>query len=646
MLLTPKNTSTYLPNQLGSFLTLELFKEASGLLDAQLSSKYKALKTLNLYAIKKCNRANFEIENYFFDKVANNLLYGLTNEFYIESYQIPKGIFGIRNFKFFSYPMLLTYYAIGLYILKLGEKVIDHLNTNEDIYAYYGSNLHFENSFLVKNYDTVVYLNDYKKFKSKVRYFANPKNSPKLVIKLDMQNFFEEIDIRILLDNLDSVAQPEVKQLLNYNQSTKQNILFFFNYIMREQKGVPQSEQNIISNFLSHLYLSSFDFRVESYFHSTHLPFKYIRYVDDIYIILDKFKGYETKLNQFVQDLEGILYSELRVRFNATKIKVYSLNSEIEYKLFLTQLKNVSIPELMMREVQDDTEKPLRAKANELIAVLQEIKSLPDTWTEFGNQITTLFEYDEGQKEKIKYVFEPGVLNLLKNPEYQALLDNIFRDFNFSLVTINTKAFLLIICSNPNAEKLLIEYLENKKLYNLQDTYILENLFLMDDSLTQNKILKDKIQAYNSKTYFKVLEKVFYKPVDSIDSKIGLYNNNTTSFDFSSKVIEQMRYRVCAEYLGNYSTALNFLLNEFQQICLELDRIDVIKDYTALNVINFLSKKKVDTSEIIQIENLFNRRNNNIISHPGLYGVSPWEVSELEYNSYKYSVYSILGKLI
>lgn len=640
------NSNSYLPNQLGSFLSLELFEEASGLLNAQLSSKYKALKTLNLYSIKKSDISNFEIKNYFFKKVANNLLYGLTDEFYVESYQIPKGIFGIRNFKFFSYPMLLTYYAIGLYILKLSEPVISHLNANQDIFSYYGSNLHFNNGGLVKNNDTLFYLNDYKKFKAKVRYYTNPKNGPKLVIKLDMQNFFEEIDIKILLDNLDSIARPEDKQLLNFNQATKQNILFFFNYIMREQKGVPQSEQNILSNFISHLYMSSFDFRVESYFHSKNLPFKYIRYVDDIYIVLDKFQGYETKLSQFIQDLEGILYSELRVRFNASKVEVYSLNSDIEYRLFLTQLKNVSIPELMLSNLEDDLERPLRSKANDLIGVLQEIKALPDTWTEFGSQITTLFKYDEGQKEKIKYAFEPDVLNLLKSHEYQIQLNYIFKDFNFSLITINTKAFLLIICSSAVSEKLLIDYLENKKIYNLQDTYILENLFLMNDGVAQNQNLKDRIIAFNSKVYFKVLEKVFYRPVDIIDSKMRLYNREFNSFNFTSKVIEQMKYRVCAEYLTNYSIALNFLLNEFQQICLELDHIAGTKDYTAIDVTNFLYKKTIDTSEIIQIENLFNRRNNNIVSHPGLYGISPWEVSESEYNFYKASVYLILGKLI
>lgn len=641
------NSNSYLPNQLGSFLTLELFEEAASLLDFQLESKYKGLKTLNFYAIKKCARENFEIKSYFFNKIANNLFYGLTEEFYVESYQISKGIFGIRNYKFFSYPMLLTYYAIGLYILRLSENILQHITNSEDIHPYYGFGLNLENDSLVKNYNTVTYFKHYKEFKKKVKFYSNPKNGPKLIIKLDIQNFYEDIDIKILLDHLDFFAKPEKKKIFNYNQSTKQNILFFFNYIMKEQKGVPQSEQNILSSYISHVYLSTFDFRVENYFLNKGLRFKYIRYVDDTYIILDKYQGYEKNLNQSIQDLEGILYSELKLRFNASKIKIYSINTEIEFKLFLTALKNVSVQQLPAKEEDNiNNEKSLIDKANELIEVLQEIKGLPNTWGEFGSEITTLFEYDEGQKEKIKYAFEPDILNLIKKSSYQQILENIFKDFNFSLVTINTKAFLLIICSNPKTQKLIIEYLENKKIYNLQDAQILENLFLMDEQIFQNKTLQNKIITYNSKVYFKVLEKVFFKTGDIIDSKIKLYNNTFTTFAFSSKVIEQMKHRVYSEYLGNYTMALNFMLNEFQQICLELDQGANSKKYNSQNVTLFLSKMKISLSDIIQIENLFNRRNNNIISHPGLSGISPWEVTETEYNTYKTSVNTILGRLV
>jgi hypothetical protein len=108
--------------------------------------------------------------------------------------------------------------------------------------------------------------------------------------------------------------------------------------------------------------------------------------------------------------------------------------------------------------------------------------------------------------------------------------------------------------------------------------------------------------------------------------------------------IEQIRQRVYTERQGYYSISLNHLLNEIHLACCMLDGKD-IKTYKEPDVSKCLIAKGCNNSTRNKISNLFNRRNNNPISHPGSDSRVAWTVEEKEYIDYKTHVANSLEKI-
>ena len=102
---------------LGHFLKYRHWRDALCLLRYQLKRKEKNrhFRTLEMSYYEKLKESfkALEDEEYFKARVANNLFYGLTNEFAVIPYTIPKPNLGLRRYKFMTCPMRVLYYAIG-----------------------------------------------------------------------------------------------------------------------------------------------------------------------------------------------------------------------------------------------------------------------------------------------------------------------------------------------------------------------------------------------------------------------------------------------------------------------------------------------------------------------------------------------------
>ena len=59
------------------------------------------------------------------EKVANNRFYGLSKEFEIVPYTIPKSNLGLRRYKFMTCPMRVLYYAIGFICLNFLKGILN-----------------------------------------------------------------------------------------------------------------------------------------------------------------------------------------------------------------------------------------------------------------------------------------------------------------------------------------------------------------------------------------------------------------------------------------------------------------------------------------------------------------------------------------
>ena len=108
------------------FLTYDLWKEAIRLLNFQIDCQKdnRHFKTVSMIYYKMLNKytSKMNCQSYFGEKISNNLFYGMENEFSIYSYTIPKPGLGLRNYKFFTYPMRVLYYTIGIYLMKISEE--------------------------------------------------------------------------------------------------------------------------------------------------------------------------------------------------------------------------------------------------------------------------------------------------------------------------------------------------------------------------------------------------------------------------------------------------------------------------------------------------------------------------------------------
>ena len=110
----PTQTNTRISaSSLGYFLDFELWQNAIRLLNFQIAQKQKNrhYNTLSMFYYERLGPAvnALSTEDYFNDKVASNLFYGLGREFVVFPYNIPKPGLALRSYKFFSYPLRAVY---------------------------------------------------------------------------------------------------------------------------------------------------------------------------------------------------------------------------------------------------------------------------------------------------------------------------------------------------------------------------------------------------------------------------------------------------------------------------------------------------------------------------------------------------------
>lgn len=621
--------------QAGHFLTYELWTSAKKLLDYQIKSKssYKVYNTLNFYYFDKVKTLTKKVgeKTYYKNRVANNLFYGLEREFFFHQYTIPKPGIGLRRFCFFSYPMEQLMYAFGLYLLRISQQFL--LNTkSRKIKTFYGGDLKFNEATeeLVLNKNTTLYYAHYRKFRKELTR-ETVKSDNKIFLRLDVQNYFDNISIANLLNLLEQNVKPSQLKLYNFDSSAKEQLEFYYRFLSNGIDNIPQSDNNIISHFISYLYLTFGDFIIEDSIRELNNDYrivddyKIIRYVDDIYISIN-FKEVvpEGKRNGFIYQLLNKIadefYKQLNLRFNG-KAELFRLSIPAEKERLLEVIKKVS----------EDYPEP---EAEREIAVADKVERLLNLIGIIKNKdVSQVYkELSRGESETLKDVYDQSVLGLITTPANIAELEAEFQNFNFDLLRVDPQPLIILITLCPIAKARLETYLLAKKQLTTFDRGLL--IVLLCQSGFSNKLLFDKLQANEQlKPIFE-----FMKCKKVVDNKnTGYYEVHFNKMSLLTKqvsFIEQIRQRVYAERQGHYSISLNHLLNEVHLACCILDGKD-IKTYREPDVDRCLTSKGCDNSTKVKISNLFDRRNNNPVSHPGSDSRVAWAVEKTEYGSYK-----------
>lgn len=640
-----KNQLSDTTPQLGYFLEYRFWESALDLLEYQLSLKpdNKHFNTLSMFYYERLNSSDkrqLRDPEYFEHRIANNLLYGLGKEFAIFSYPIPKSNLGLRKYRFFTYPMRIAYYAIGLYLLRLSQELVQqYYKSHERIHADYGGSLLFDEKTdkLHLTYNAVWYKPHYRHFRNRARKVIQGDVSNRVVIHIDIQNYFEEISISSLLGFLTDYVKPSIQKEMSFDPITRGQISSFFEFVCNGRTGIPQTDNDVISSFLGYLYLVFGDLFLDQEVNKDReiiLEHAILRYMDDMYITLD-FRGdisptdREIYISSLAARISDCLYQRLGLRLN-TKTRLFWLHKQNDIAALLKNLKKVSPG----HEVKDDDNKgDPNDKLDKIFEQLEKLKrsTLDPTFGERGD-----LDY-----EILKEIYDKSVAQLMNRKDNKERIQQIFDGFNFDLILAQPREILIILLIDPAATTAFQNFLLQKKSLTSRDVYLILNFLcqtgfnspqlvklLQNSTLMQQVMSEFECQQVSKQYpgYFELCECQILKLVDL------------------PNVIEQIRLRVQCERKGDYSVALNHLLNEIHVVCHWLDSRGISeKNYDSNHVSKFLATKRVPHETCIKIRNLFDRRNKNPVSHADPIA---WPVSQDEYIDYHYHVGVCLGHIL
>ena len=246
-------------------------------------------------------------------------------------------------------PMRVLYYAVGLYLLKLSDEYLkDYKLHKQRIYAKHGGNLYFKANKLELNFNSICYQSHYKDFRKRLRQEIKGDPQHKVVIYLDIEHYFDELSIPSLLDLLAERVKPSIQAEMRYDETTQAQIVSFFDFMSGGTSGIPQSNNNVISDFIGHLFLVFGDLFLDDELrkHGDSVDsYTIIRYVDDIYISI-AFRGQDNDLkepflNSLAPRISDCLYENLGLRLNP-KTRLFDLGKEKDRDKLEKQLKKVS----------------------------------------------------------------------------------------------------------------------------------------------------------------------------------------------------------------------------------------------------------------------------------------------------------------
>jgi cellobiose-specific phosphotransferase system component IIB len=169
---------------------------------------------------------------------------------------------------------------------------------------------------------------------------------------------------------------------------TKESIVTLLRFFQHNNLGLPVSNQNIISSFLSSIYFSRFDqYVADKYLHDT--DFSYIRYVDDFYLIFEEdsstpLEDVRQKIYDIENDFSEYLINKLNLSVSSSKCDRFCISDEDSQLEFLNassldspfdlefDLEDLYKDSILSIEIQD---KKIPEIFDECISIIQKLKN-------------------------------------------------------------------------------------------------------------------------------------------------------------------------------------------------------------------------------------------------------------------------------
>ncbi|MBO4667225.1 MAG: group II intron reverse transcriptase domain-containing protein [Bacilli bacterium] len=244
----------------------------------------------------------------------------------------------------------------GNYVFSIPKKhVISKISTNKKriVYTYNEEEMIIFKylTFLLYDYDYLFSPNLYSfrknnGVKNAIMKIKRNKNLHNLYgYKVDISNYFNSIDINILLNNIKSEISLDLYKLFKLILEDK-NVLYH-NEVIVENKGVMAGVP--ISSFLANYYIKEID----KYFYDKNIH--YFRYADDI-LILAKTKD---ELDEYINTLRSKI-TEFNLKINEDKENIFIPNSEIEFLGFSFYNGEVDLSKNILKKIKGKIKRSAR----------------------------------------------------------------------------------------------------------------------------------------------------------------------------------------------------------------------------------------------------------------------------------------------
>ncbi len=649
-----------------------------------------------LIKVHLLNLSEAQVKSYYDKFIKSELVYGLPELHSCDVVTIPKKSTGVREYRFFSVFSMILFNAIGLTFVDTCNEVISTLNFNKkSIFPFYPTKFNLNSSsksekdkWMVRNN----YKNEFNKYQAKIEEIITPNCG---LLQLDLTQYFESIVHEKLIDLL---YQYSNKTTLSKNKLDEDSSLvmeFFFEALMCRRFSIPQGRKNFVSDYLGYLYLVPFDMEVEKLCQGSNLKFKgMVRYVDDITIVFEnEDEEHASEIYRQLLEVESKIINwflnNLGLSINPSKTVRKYIVDENEKKIFIEEnRKSISGIELSDTEnsakkkeevePQDGEVKKSKPKVDEIfkrfIDILKKFK-FPENG-EFD------FNISKDDRELMKVIYDNEVFQkYLLKPENTLILSNAIKNLEIDLTVDYINMLIVLYFLKKGEDYLFIKILEQFfldyfKAEDKRHLHILHVLYAQStyDKKFINKLIKANKEIIETDNYGKYLlllsgvvkqgEDYYELDNNAIFQRITneytqssvyhtgyLFNNKSgyqgvikllvKEFANNKAIADQLKHYVLHRRQKKWDLAFNNFHNIFHEIC--KTKFELQDNATVKTVIE--KAKGLSLNDQLIIDKFYNRRNFNMISHPGQKGIPAEKVNDKDLKYFEEKVLEIIVKI-
>lgn len=617
------------------------------------------------------------ISKYYDDIINSDIVYAIPELFSTEIVNIPKGINGIREYRFFTMFSMILYNSMGLVLIDLCNESINQLKfTAEKVFSFSPTKFSKSNE---KWYAKNDYQKEYFNYTEKVKDFIEPGS---IVLKIDISKYFDSISHNILLDIIESYSLKSTLAKYNYDSNIREVILFYFESMMTKKIGIPQGKKNLVSDYFGNLYLKKFDEEVKQLCDSELLEYKaMIRYVDDGLIIFKRKKSIvnskvHKELSQIEHKISKYLLQVLGLSLNDKKSEYHIIENVEDVDQFLRHNnKKISTKNNEKKEEKIDE---IKNKYNDFINAISIFRFNDDISFKFGISII--------DREYLKEIYNSSFIKYLENKSIRDQVINEIQKIDIEL-TVDSISMIIALFFIKNNNKLIylkpleeyfksdLQKLDRRSIHillmaitqgydmkNIKTLIVKNEKLFLNDNYGRYILLFNSLYKYNNyigflddlAIYNRLSWEKYVKKKKKYSRKFLPGTNDPYSVVVSKIISNKLYNEALTEQLKNFvfyyvrkewDLSFNYFYNFFHEICkikkyIKDDGkiIDIVKKLSELSLISA-------TEEMI-LRKFSDRRNFNPVSHSSKKGSKSIKVTNEDMKDFLPKILEILKKII